>query len=112
MKIGVVGTFNRDVISPWQGEKAESIGGIYFSVLYLANLLSPADEVILPKPSFLFYEIAVRSSGALPVWVPLKSFNTDLQEMIRKVTSRTRMIFLNVPHNPAGTIISKSDFEN
>ncbi len=45
MKIGVVGTFNRDIIFPWQGEKAESIGGIYFSVLYLANLLSPNDEI-------------------------------------------------------------------
>ena len=45
MKIGVVGTFNRDMILPWQGEKAESIGGIYFSVLYLANLLNPTDEI-------------------------------------------------------------------
>jgi histidinol-phosphate aminotransferase len=75
-------------------------------------LLGPADEVILPQPSFLFYEIAVRGSDALPVWVPLKSFETDLAGMIRKISSKTRMIFLNVPHNPAGTIISKRDFEN
>ncbi len=45
MKIGVVGTFNRDIIFPWQGEKTKSIGGIYFSVLYLANLLNPEDEI-------------------------------------------------------------------
>jgi len=45
MKIGVVGTFNRDIILPWQGEKAESIGGIYFSVLYLANLLHPTAAI-------------------------------------------------------------------
>jgi len=45
MKIGVVGTFNRDIIFPWQGEKTKSIGGIYFSVLYLANLLNSGDEI-------------------------------------------------------------------
>ncbi len=75
-------------------------------------LLNPNDEVILPQPSFLFYEISVRSSGALPIWVPLKSFKTDLAGMIRKISPKTRMIFLNVPHNPTGTIISRTDFED
>jgi len=45
MKIGAVGTFNRDIIYPWQGKKVESIGGLYFSVLYLANLSNPTDEI-------------------------------------------------------------------
>ena len=75
-------------------------------------LLRPSDEVVLPQPSFLFYEIALRSLGALPVWVPLQSFKTDLAAMVEKISSKTRMIFLNVPHNPAGTIISKSELEN
>ena len=79
--------------------------------LLAAVLLRPGDEVILPQPSFLFYEIAIRRSGALPVWVPLKAFQTDLAGMIQKINSQTRMIFLNVPHNPAGTIISASAFE-
>ena len=80
--------------------------------LLASVLLGPGDEVILPQPSFLFYEISIRSSGALPVWVPLKSFKTDLAGMIQKISSKTRMIFLNVPHNPTGTIISKRDFED
>jgi histidinol-phosphate aminotransferase len=75
-------------------------------------LLRPDDEVILPQPSFLFYEISILSSGALPVWVPLKSFKTDLKAMLQKISPRTRLIFLNVPHNPTGTIISRPDFEN
>jgi len=74
-------------------------------------LLRPGDEVILPQPSFLFYEISICSSGALPVWVPLKSFKTNLEGMIQKISPKTRMIFLNVPHNPTGAIISRSDFE-
>jgi histidinol-phosphate aminotransferase len=74
-------------------------------------LLRPGDEVILPQPSFLFYEISVRSSGAVPVWVPLKTFKADLAVMLQKISPKTRMIFLNVPHNPTGAIISRSDFE-
>ena len=74
--------------------------------------LKPADEVILPQPSFLFYEISLRSSGALPIWVPLKSYKTDLAGMIQKISPKTRMIFLNVPHNPTGSIILKRDFED
>jgi len=75
-------------------------------------LLNPNDEVILPQPSFLFYEISIRSSGALPIWVPLKSYKTDLAGMVRKMSPKTRMIFLNVPHNPTGTIVSRPDFED
>jgi len=80
--------------------------------LLAAVLLNPDDEVILPQPSFLFYEISILSAGALPIWVPLKSFKTDLTGMLRSISPRTRMIFLNVPHNPTGTIISKPDFED
>jgi len=75
-------------------------------------LLGSDDEVILPQPSFLFYEISILSSGALPVWVPLKSFKTDLKAMLQKISPNTRMIFLNVPHNPAGTIVSRQEFED
>ena len=45
MKIGVVGTFNRDRILPWQGEATDSIGGIFFTVSYLANLAAPDMEI-------------------------------------------------------------------
>ncbi|MFQ5640272.1 MAG: carbohydrate kinase family protein [bacterium] len=46
MKIGVVGTFIRDTIFPWQGESVESIGGIFFTVSYLANLLNSDAEIV------------------------------------------------------------------
>jgi len=46
MKIGVVGTFIRDHIFPWRGPDNYSIGGLFFTVSYLANLLGPEDEVL------------------------------------------------------------------
>jgi len=75
-------------------------------------LLRPGDEVILAKPSFLFYEIAAVSAGAKPVWVPLKSFAADLEGMLKKMSSRTRMVFLTHPHNPTGAVLSKVEFDN
>lgn len=75
-------------------------------------MLKPEDEAILPQPSFLMYEIMVRSVGAVPVFVPLDdSLGIDLDAMARRVTPATRMIFLCNPNNPTGTIFSADTFE-
>jgi histidinol-phosphate aminotransferase len=76
------------------------------------GLLQPGDEAILPHPSFLMYEITVRSAGATPVFVPLKSLSIDLKGIKERITSRTRMVFLCNPNNPTGTVVLKKDFEN
>jgi histidinol-phosphate aminotransferase len=54
----------------------------------------------------------VRSAGAKPVLVPLKSLSIDLDGIKDQVTSRTRMVFLCNPNNPTGTFISRRDFES
>ncbi len=76
------------------------------------TLLRPGDEVIMPQPSFLFYEISVCSVGAVPVRVPLKSHAIDLEGMLEKITPKTRLVYLNIPFNPTGAILSKTEFEN
>ena len=70
-------------------------------------LLQPGDEVILPQPSFLFYEIVIQFSGAVPVGIPLKSGTTDLDGMLERIGPKTRLIFVNNPHNPTGSLITK-----
>ena len=69
--------------------------------------LQPGDETVLPEPSFLFYEIVIKSAGAVAVGVPLKSGETDLNGMLERISSKTRLIFLNNPHNPTGSLIPK-----
>jgi histidinol-phosphate aminotransferase len=76
------------------------------------TLLKPGDEVILPHPSFLIYDIMVRCAGATCVNVPLNSLSIDLEEIKRSVTSKSRMVFLCNPNNPTGTIILKEEFES
>jgi len=74
-------------------------------------LLQPGDEAVLPRPAFLFYEIMIRSSGAVPVRVPLKSQTTDLDGMLDHISPKTRLVFLNNPHNPTGSLISRQMLE-
>jgi histidinol-phosphate aminotransferase len=70
-------------------------------------MLQPGDEAIVPQPAFLFYDIAIQSSGAIPVGVPLKAHQTDLDGMLARISPKTRLIFVNNPHNPTGSLISK-----
>lgn len=78
----------------------------------LANaFLSPGDEVIIPRPSFLMYEIMARTADAKIVFVPLKSLSIDLKSIAGKISEKTRLIFLCNPNNPTGTVISGKDFD-
>jgi histidinol-phosphate aminotransferase len=70
-------------------------------------LLQPGDEAVLPRPSFLFYEIVIRCSGAIPVEVPLKDGLSDLDGMLERIGPKTRLVFLTNPHNPTGALITK-----
>ncbi len=81
-------------------------------IALLANaLLTPGDRAVMPRPSFLMYEIAVRTVGAEPVFVPLKNLSIDLDAILRAVDDRTRLVFLCNPNNPTGTIIGQQAFE-
>ena len=78
----------------------------------LANtLLTPGERAVMPRPSFLMYEIAVRTVGAEPVFVPLKGMAIDLDRIRRALDDRTRLVFLCNPNNPTGTIIRQRAFE-
>ena len=98
-------------ISNYFGIKKENIilgNGSDDIIAMLARvLLQCGDEAVLPRPSFLFYEIMIRSSGAIPVEVPLKDCLTDLSSMLERIGPKTRLIFLTNPHNPTGALIAK-----
>jgi histidinol-phosphate aminotransferase len=74
------------------------------------TLLQPGDEAIIPHPSFLMYEILVRSAGARPISVELKNFRIDLEAILKRISSATRMVFICNPNNPTGSIVRAHDF--
>lgn len=73
--------------------------------------LNPGDEALMPLPSFLMYEISVKTAKGVPVMVPLKDFTTNLDGLLDRITEKTKMIFITNPFNPTGSVISKSEFK-
>lgn len=70
--------------------------------------LDPGDEVILPDPSWVSYEACIRLAGAKPKYVPTKfddNFIIDPDLIAEAVTSKTKMIILNSPSNPTGSVM-------
>jgi len=71
-------------------------------------------EVIYPNPGFPIYGSQVSACGAVPVAVDLREargFNFDLDELRGKINDNTRLLILNSPHNPTGSIMSAADLE-
>jgi len=75
--------------------------------LLAQGFLGRGDEALMPLPSFLMYEISVKVAGGVPVMVPLKGFDIDLDAILSCITPRTSMIFLTNPNNPTGSHITK-----
>jgi histidinol-phosphate aminotransferase len=73
--------------------------------------LRPGDDVVMPQPSFQMYEIVTLAAAARPVMVPLRALRTDLDAMAERVTARTRMIFVNTPHNPTGSLVTRAELD-
>ena len=84
---------------------------MFFVLLALAE---EGSEVIYPDPGFPIYESMIRYVGARPVPVQLREsldFRMDVQELIQAANDRTRLIILNSPNNPTGSVLLKEDLE-
>ena len=67
--------------------------------------LGPGDEAIHTAHGFLVYPIAIRASGAVPVVAPEHALTASVDEILARVTPRTKMVFLANPNNPTGTYL-------
>ncbi|WP_137971098.1 pyridoxal phosphate-dependent aminotransferase [Pseudomonas sp. F(2018)] len=76
-------------------------------------LIHPGDEAIVLDPCYDSYEPSVELAGGRCVHVPLAlpDFAVDWQRLADAITPRTRLIFLNSPHNPSGALLSRDDLD-
>lgn len=79
--------------------------------LLCATFLHPGDEAITSNPTFLMYQKLVQVHGGDNVIVPLQEMRHDLDAILAAVTYRTRLIFLDNPNNPCGTMIKQAEFD-
>jgi histidinol-phosphate aminotransferase len=73
--------------------------------------LEPGDEVVVPHPAFEPYGTEATLAGATVVPSPLQGYETDLDDMLGRVTPRTKAVFVCTPHNPASTIVRRPALE-
>jgi aspartate/methionine/tyrosine aminotransferase len=84
---------------------------MFFAVLMFGE---PGAEIIYPNPGFPIYESVIRFSGAAPVSLPLREengFSFSADDLLSRITDRTRLIILNSPANPTGGVTSKAEMD-
>lgn len=87
---------------------ASATQGIYTAI---SAFVQPNDEVIIFKPAYDCYEPAIELCGGLVVPIQLagKDFKVDWEGFKNAISTKTKMVVINTPHNPTGTILSEDD---
>ncbi|MFM2222308.1 MAG: histidinol-phosphate aminotransferase 2 [Armatimonadota bacterium] len=77
------------------------------------TFLEEGDEVVTGQPTFVLYEAAATLAGAKRIGVPLTEgdLRHDAKAMVAAFTEKTRLVIIANPHNPTGSIITKSDVD-
>ena len=76
-------------------------------------LINPGDEIIVSQPSFLMYEKFGEIYGASIKKIPLTStLKHDFEKILNEVSSNTKVIFLDHPHNPTGQVLKRKEWES
>ena len=84
---------------------------IFFTLLALVN---EGDEVIYPDPGFPIYESVINFVGAKGIPLPLREevdFRFHMEDLVDAISERTRLLILNAPQNPTGSILQKDELE-
>jgi aspartate aminotransferase len=84
---------------------------MFFAIMMFGE---PGTEILYPNPGFPIYESVIRFSGAAPVPVPLHEsagFSFDAEEVLAKMTPRTRLLIVNSPANPTGGVVPRAQFD-
>jgi methionine aminotransferase len=86
-------------------------GATYAIYTALTSVLRPGDEVIVFEPAYDSYIPNIEINGATPVIIPLTypGYKINWEEVKQKITPATRMIMINSPHNPTGSVLDKND---
>jgi aspartate/methionine/tyrosine aminotransferase len=74
----------------------------------------PGVEIIYPNPGFPIYESMVKFSGATAVPMQLieeRGYHPDLEDLAGKITDNTRLIIINSPNNPCGSVFTREELE-
>lgn len=95
-------------------EVVVTVGGSEAIDITIRCLVGYGDEVLIPQPSFVCYEPLTIMAGATPVIIETKAendFRLTAEEILEKITDKTKLLILPFPNNPTGAIMEKEDLE-
>jgi aspartate aminotransferase len=106
-------------LAEWRGQEfdpddiAMTPGAFGAIAVALSALVDIGDEVIYFDPSWFFYRSMILSVGAIPVSVPIRAddYDLDLDRLTGAINEKTRLVMVNTPHNPTGRIYPPSTLE-
>lgn len=92
-----------------------TVGGSEGIDLAVRALINPGDEVLVPQPSYVSYVPCVELAHGVPVIIELKEenqFRLTKEEILEKVTDKTKLLVLPFPNNPTGAILEEEDLKS
>ncbi|MBQ2644791.1 aminotransferase class I/II-fold pyridoxal phosphate-dependent enzyme [bacterium] len=98
----------------YQSEIMVTVGGSEAIDIAFRAMVNPGDEILIPQPSYVSYEPCAVLAGAKPVIIDLKAennFKLTADEILEKITDKTKILVLPFPNNPTGSIMDKNDLE-
>lgn len=95
-------------------ETLVTVGGSEGIDIALRAMLDPGDEVLIPQPCYVSYLPCVVLADGVPVTIELKEeneFRLTKEELLEKITDKTKMLILPFPNNPTGAVMRREDLE-
>ena len=88
-------------------------GGTEAIYTAITAIIREGDEVIVFEPAYDCYVPAIELAGGVPVYISLKSpdFTIDWNEIKKVISHKTKMVMINTPHNPTGTVMTAGDMK-
>lgn len=88
-------------------------GGTEAIYTAITAIIREGDEVIVFEPAYDCYVPAIELAGGVPVYISLKSpdFKINWNEIKKVISHKTKMIMINTPHNPTGTVMNAGDMK-
>ena len=86
-------------------------GGTQALYAAITAVVSPGDEVIILEPAYDSYAPAVLINGGVPIYISLspKDYSIDWDKVEKSISVKTKLIIINSPHNPTGSVLSQND---
>ena len=99
----------------YEKEVLITVGGSEAIDAAFRAMLDPGDEVLIPQPSFVSYEPCAVLADGVPVIIELKEedeFKLKKQQILEKITDKTKILVLPFPNNPTGAVMTREDLQD